>query len=146
MPIGTRPVGIEYPIILDFGVEYSKSLIKRLSLKHTFHRGIDFASPSGTPCLAYRDGIIQIAHDNDDGLGKRVWLYCDLPKEKKAIRVCYAHLSRIAVKVGQRVKEGDIIGLSGETGKVEGPHLHFEARFLPEDEPFRPNFYFQGDV
>ncbi len=140
---GRRPVKDE--IILGFNEPYSVALIKKLNLKHMTHQGIDFGCEIGTPCIAYRDGLIQIAHDNGDGLGNRIWLYCDVPSEKKAVRVLYAHLSRMSVGVGIHVKEGQVIGLSGETGKVSGPHLHFEIRQLPEDTPIEPIFYVERE-
>lgn len=137
---GRRPVGEEYFVKLDFGEEYSERLREKLQLKAKYHRGIDYGTPKGTPCVAYRDGFIQLAGD-EPSYGKRVWLYIDVPKEENAARVLYAHLDRISVVQGQKVKEGDLIGLTGETGKTSGPHLHFEVRELPEDKPIRPLFY-----
>lgn len=139
---GKRPVSSEYEISLDFDVPYDAKLIKKLGLKNKSHRGLDFACPKGTPVVAYRDGIIQMAGEHE-ALGNRIWLYCDVPKEKKAARVLYAHLAKISVTPGQKVKEGEIIGLSGDTGRADGPHLHFEVRELPEDKSIRPLFYLE---
>jgi murein DD-endopeptidase MepM/ murein hydrolase activator NlpD len=139
---GRRPVSSEYEITLDFGVAYDPKLIKKLGLKNKTHRGVDFGCPKGTPVIAYRDGIVmKDLCGFSTELGNRVWLYCDVPKEKNAARVLYAHLSKISVAPGQKVKEGDIIGLSGDTGRAEGPHLHFEVRTLPNDESIQPLFY-----
>ncbi len=149
---GRRPVGDDCIISLDFGEEYSKETIKKLKLKNTVHQGIDFDCPKGTPIIAYRDGIIQIARDGaddpkgDDGYGKRVWLYCDVLKEKKAVRVLYGHLSRMNVVVGQRVKEGDMLGLTGDSGKCTKPHLHFGMEELPERTKIRPLFYLNRET
>ncbi len=139
---GRRPVGIEWEIGLDFGVAYDAKLIKKLGLKNKTHRGLDFRCPKGTPVIAYRDGTIQRAGEHE-ALGNRIWLYCDVPKEKKAVRALYAHLAKVSVVQGQKVKEGEIIGLTGDTGRADGPHLHFEVRELPEDESIRPLFYLE---
>lgn len=138
---GKRPV--EDEVTLEFGVPYSAALIKKLELKNTTHQGIDFGCEVGTPCMAYKEGYIQMA-GTADGYGNRIWLYCDVPNEKKPIRVLYAHLSRISVAQGQHVKEGQIIGLTGQSGKVSAPHLHFEIRQLPEDIAIKPLFYLKG--
>jgi murein DD-endopeptidase MepM/ murein hydrolase activator NlpD len=140
---GKLPVNDE--IILDFGVKYSAATVKKLGLKHDTHQGIDFGCSIGTPCVAYKDGLVQIAHDNGDGYGNRIWLYCDVPNEKKPIRVLYAHLSRMSVGIGMHVKEGQVIGLTGESGKVTGPHLHFEIHQLPEDTVIQPLFYLKRE-
>lgn len=85
----------------------------------SYHGGTDFRAPTGTAVGAVNSGIVRIAKDRyyagnsvviDHGYG----IYSQ-----------YYHLSKIEVKVGQRVKKGDIIGLSGATGRVSGPHLHF---------------------
>lgn len=142
---GRRPVPSEYEVSLDFGVPYDAKLIKKLGLKNKTHRGLDFRCTKGTPVVAYRDGIIQLAGEHE-ALGNRIWLYCDVPKEKKAVRVLYAHLAKISVQPGQRVKEGEILGLSGDTGRADGPHLHFEVRELPEDMSIRPLFYLERSI
>ena len=140
--MGARPVERIYPISSNFG-DIRHEITLDLDLKNILHKGIDFKCPEGTPCKAYLDGFIQIAHDNQDGLGQRIWLYCDLPHSQKAIRACYAHLQRFEVKVGDHVKINSIIGYSGNTGKTTGPHLHFETRYLPEDIPYQAQFYTQ---
>jgi murein DD-endopeptidase MepM/ murein hydrolase activator NlpD len=86
------------------------------------HLGVDYAAPTGTEVRAVGDGIVdfagwqngygnvvQLAHGND-----RITLY--------------AHLSRIDLKVGQRVEQGQRVGTVGATGWATGPHLHFEFR------------------
>ncbi len=86
------------------------------------HRGVDFAARSGTPIYATGDGVVIKA-----GWGSA---YGRLVKIKHAfgIETRYAHLSRIDVKVGQRVSRGERIGAMGATGRVTGVHLHYEVR------------------
>jgi murein DD-endopeptidase MepM/ murein hydrolase activator NlpD len=85
-----------------------------------FHAGIDLSVPTGTPIQASKDGIVVFAGDNG-AYGKAVKL--DHPHGYSTL---YAHNSRVLVHVGQRVKAGQVICLSGSTGRSTGPHLHFE--------------------
>lgn len=88
------------------------------------HGGIDFAINIGEPIYAVFDGVVRVAQVNG-GYGKMI-----LIRHFNNIETLYGHLDKINVKVGQVVKAGDIIGLSGNTGFSTGPHLHFETRFL----------------
>ncbi len=85
----------------------------------SFHSGIDFRANTGTPIGAVNDGIVVLAK-NRYFAGNSVVI-----SHGRGIYSCYYHLSKINVKKGQRVKKGDILGLSGQTGRVTGPHLHF---------------------
>lgn len=89
----------------------------------TQHRGVDFAAPSGTPIYAAGDGVVQSAGE-DGAYGKAVRVRHD---GKHATR--YAHLSRFAsgLRAGRRVRQGEVIGYVGSTGRSTGPHLHFEV-------------------
>ena len=87
------------------------------------HRGMDFRAPSGTPVAAANSGTVVLAQKLfyegncvviDHGLG---------------FTTIYMHLSRIDVTAGQQVRKGEHLGLSGATGRVTGPHLHFAARW-----------------
>jgi len=86
------------------------------------HLGTDFAAPTGTPARSVGDGIVSFA-GTQNGFGKVVFI-----KHRNNTETVYAHLSQIAVKVGQRVDQGDLIGKVGSTGWATGPHLHFEMR------------------
>lgn len=88
------------------------------------HGGIDFALKIGEPIYAVFDGVVRVAQVNG-GYGKMI-----LIRHYNNLETLYGHLDKINVKVGQEVKAGDIIGLSGNTGFSTGPHLHFETRFL----------------
>ncbi len=86
------------------------------------HEGIDFAGPVGTPLVATADGVITYA-GWQSGYGRLVKI-----KHEFGIETRFAHLSKINVNVGQRVSRGDRIGDMGASGRVTGPHLHYEVR------------------
>jgi murein DD-endopeptidase MepM/ murein hydrolase activator NlpD len=86
------------------------------------HHGIDFAAPSGTPVRAVGDGKVEFA-GTQNGYGNIVIL-----KHHNEQETAYAHLSRIDVKVGQTIAQGQTLGAVGMTGWATGPHLHFEFR------------------
>ena len=84
------------------------------------HYGTDFGAPTGTPVRAVADGVVVTA-GKAGGHGNFVKLQHANPYASS-----YSHLSKIAVKNGARVKQGDIIGYVGTTGLSTGPHLHFQ--------------------
>jgi len=86
-----------------------------------FHAGIDISVPTGTPVQAAQEGVVVFAGHNG-AYGRAVKL--DHPN---GLSTLYAHNSRILVHVGQNVKAGQVICLSGSTGRSTGPHLHFEV-------------------
>lgn len=86
------------------------------------HKGVDLAAPTGTPIYATADGIVGRADwFSSYGLFVRIEHGADLETR-------YAHMSKLAVAAGERVKKGDIIGYVGSTGRSTGPHLHYEVR------------------
>jgi murein DD-endopeptidase MepM/ murein hydrolase activator NlpD len=90
------------------------------------HHGIDFAARTGTPVLASADGRVVGSTDLDPGgakYGKTI-----LVAHANGLESFYAHLDRRVVAAGDIVRAGQVIGMSGATGKVTGPHLHFEVR------------------
>ena len=97
-----------------------------------YHGGVDFGAPTGTPVRAAADGVVELAQWNG-GYGKYVRV--EHPKYGP-YKTCYAHLSQINVKKGEKVKQGDIIGLVGSTGRSTGPHLHYE--FKVDDKRVNP--------
>lgn len=102
----------------------------------SFHAGMDFTAPRGTPIYATGDGVVIRADDNAQGYGMHVRIDHGFGYE-----TLYAHMYKIKAKIGQKVKRGDIIGLVGNTGKSVGPHCHYEVR--KNGEPLNPvNFYF----
>lgn len=86
------------------------------------HEGIDMAGPVGTPIHATGDGVVTFA-GRQGAYGNLIKIEHELGTETR-----YAHLSRINVKVGQRVSQGERIGDMGNTGRSTGPHLHYEVR------------------
>jgi murein DD-endopeptidase MepM/ murein hydrolase activator NlpD len=86
------------------------------------HKGIDYAAPTGTPVRTVGDGVVEFAA-MQRGYGNVIEI-----KHRDGKSTLFAHLSRIGVKKGQRVAQGDIIGAVGSTGFSTGPHLHFEFR------------------
>jgi murein DD-endopeptidase MepM/ murein hydrolase activator NlpD len=88
----------------------------------TFHPGTDFGAPMGTPIHAAGDGIIAFA-GVESGYGNYTCI-----QHASNLATCYGHQSLILVKTGDKVKQGQVIGLVGSTGYSTGPHLHFEVR------------------
>jgi len=86
------------------------------------HNGVDFAAAMGTPLHATADGVV-IHAGWQSGYGRLVKIQHDFGIETR-----YAHLSKIRVKVGQRVSRGQKIGDMGASGRVTGVHLHYEVR------------------
>lgn len=86
------------------------------------HKGIDFAAARGTPVRTVGDGVVDFA-GRQSGYGNIV-----IVEHRNGQSTAYAHLSRIDVKAGQSVNQGQFIGAVGATGWATGPHLHFEFR------------------
>lgn len=86
------------------------------------HLGVDYAAPTGTPVRSIGDGVVEFA-GRQNGFGNVIFV-----KHGNNHTTVYAHLSRIAVKRGQSVSQGQNIGAVGATGWATGPHLHFEFR------------------
>jgi len=96
------------------------------SLYQLFHTGIDIANPNGyigDPITPFMDGTVIYEGEIFWGYGKHIII-----DHGDNITSVYAHLDKIYVFKGQKVKIGDQIGTMGETGWVTGPHLHFEIR------------------
>lgn len=88
----------------------------------TQHNGIDYAAPIGTPVYSASSGTVTYA-GVQQGYGNTVMV-----DGGGGVVTLYGHLSQILVSVGQSVSAGDQVALSGDTGNVTGPHLHFEVR------------------
>ena len=100
------------------------------------HLGMDFTGPEGSDIFATADGVIVEAGFNYHGYGNKVTV-----DHGYGYKTIYAHLQKVTVFKGQKVKRGDVIGLLGNTGRSTGPHLHYEVRF--RNKPVNPiNYYF----
>ncbi|KGQ21549.2 LysM peptidoglycan-binding domain-containing M23 family metallopeptidase [Thermus filiformis] len=88
-----------------------------------YHTGIDLAAPYGTPIYAAKSGQVEVAGWSGWGYGLHVVL-----DHGGGVETLYAHLSRLAVRPGEWVEAGQVIGYVGSTGWSTGPHLHFEVR------------------
>ena len=86
----------------------------------TFHKGVDWSTPVGTAVMASSSGTV-IRAGWGSGYG-----YCVYISHADGRETRYGHLSRILVRAGQKVEQGDKIALSGNTGVSTGAHLHFE--------------------
>jgi murein DD-endopeptidase MepM/ murein hydrolase activator NlpD len=96
------------------------------------HNGVDYAAPTGTPVRTVGDGVVAFA-GWQNGYGNVIQL--EHGNERSTV---YAHLSRIDVRKGQRVEQGQRIGAVGSTGWSTGPHLHFEFRIRGQhQDPLR---------
>lgn len=115
----------KHPVTYPFG-------IKNPRYKAGYHTGDDYAAPEGTTAVAVRDGTVQWSNDNGGAYGHWIGLQADNGRV-----YVYCHLSQRGAHPGQSVKAGQKIGEVGKTGKVTGPHLHFE------DHPAGPFVYAQ---
>jgi murein DD-endopeptidase MepM/ murein hydrolase activator NlpD len=86
------------------------------------HMGVDYAAPVGTPVIAVADGVVAES-SFQGGYGNMVVIQHNANQS-----TAYAHLSRMNVRKGQTIKQGDVVGAVGSTGLSTGPHLHFEFR------------------
>ncbi|MBR4139493.1 MAG: peptidoglycan DD-metalloendopeptidase family protein [Lachnospiraceae bacterium] len=100
----------------------------------TNHRAIDWATPTGTAIWASSGGTVSVA-GWQSGYGYVVYI-----NHPDGNQTRYGHLSKILVSTGQKVKQGQKIALSGNTGRSTGPHLHFELRV--NGNPVNPYNYF----
>ena len=87
-----------------------------------YHSGTDFRAKMGTPIVASNDGVVALVKKKFYSGGTVII------DHGEGIYTCYFHMSKFSVKKGQKVKKAQEIGLSGQSGRVTGPHLHFSAR------------------
>jgi murein DD-endopeptidase MepM/ murein hydrolase activator NlpD len=103
------------------------------------HTGIDFAAAIGTPIYATADGVIDKLHVSFSGYGKMLEI-----DHGFGYRTRYAHMHGFAVKQGQKIKRGDLIGYVGDTGLSTAPHLHYEV--FVNGSHANPVHYFFNDL
>lgn len=115
----------QYFGLTDFATSYGSDVYNGKG-----HNGIDFRAPIGTPVYAAEDGAVKAIGNTDSvcpGGSYGKWIIIDHPNNLSTL---YAHLSLQKIASGQTVKRGDLIGYSGRTGYVTGPHLHFTVYAL----------------
>ena len=95
-----------------------------------FHSGLDITAPMNSPIIASADGVVEnLEYDREGrGRGNTVVLNHSAATGGQMLFTQYQHLNVFRVTVGQSVKRGEVIGLSGNTGKSSGPHLHFNIQ------------------
>jgi hypothetical protein len=120
------PYSGDFPISLRFGE--NKELFRRVSFKGVpllGHPGLDFDLPLRTPVLAVQHGVVLDVRNDPDGYGNSVLL------SHRWGQTFYGHLSEVRVEKGQQAAAGQTIGLSGESGVIDHPALHFGLRLIP---------------
>ena len=96
------------------------------------HNGVDYSAPVGTPVRSVGDGVVEFA-GRQNGYGNVIQV-----THSSGRSTLYAHLSRIDVRKGQRIDQGQRVGTVGSTGWATGPHLHFEFRVAGQhQDPLR---------
>jgi hypothetical protein len=117
----------------DFGMRFHPIL-------HIFrkHEGIDIINEVGTPIYATAEGVVEFA-GRQGGYGLALEI-----NHSFSLKTLYGHLSQVLVREGQRVKRGELVARSGNTGLSNGPHLHYEVRMNGVAQ--NPSDYFIDDV
>ena len=113
---------------------YSLGRVNPITKKVAPHRGIDYAAPAGTPAVAVGDGtIIQAGWNGPYGISVLV-------RHNETYQTRYGHFASLAkgIRVGAKVKQGQVVGYVGSTGEATGPHLHYEMhKFGSHVNPFK---------
>lgn len=128
-----RPIKNMYNVTSGFGMRIHPILKVRRA-----HKGVDITAPRSTPVYATGNGTVS-RNLPTSGMGITVIL-----DHGYSYQTLYAHLSKAAVKPGQRVKRGELIGYVGNTGFSTGPHLHYEV--WKNGVPVNPVHYFVSDI
>lgn len=104
-----------------------------------FHPGMDFSAPQGTEIFATGDGVVERADASAQGYGNHVVI-----NHGYGYETLYGHMSKIAVKSGQQVKRGQLIGYVGSTGLSTAPHVHYEVH--KNEQIVNPINYYYNDL
>ena len=111
----------QLPLDSEITSSYGNKRLFNRQLK-SYHNGVDFRAPVGTPVFAANSGVVKLADDLFYS-GKVVII-----DHGNLIFTIYAHLSHIDVTSGQQIEKGQQLGLTGATGRVSGPHLHWGVK------------------
>lgn len=131
-----QPVSNKQLVALASGFGFRIHPIYKVRKMHT---GIDFAAPIGTPIYATADGVIDVVSVQFSGYGKMLEV-----DHGFGYRTRYAHMHDFAIKKGQHVKRGELIGYVGDTGLSTAPHLHYEV--MMNGTQINPVHYFFNDL
>ncbi|WP_345973373.1 M23 family metallopeptidase [Sulfurimonas diazotrophicus] len=105
-----------------------------------FHPGSDLRAPMNTPIHATADGVIEYAGlHSSSGYGRLI-----IVDNNYGFKTYFGHLNKISVKSGQYVRRGDVIGYTGNSGMSNGPHLHYEVRFI--QRKLNPYWFIKWDL
>lgn len=123
---------LRYPLAKQARISsgFNPRRLNPVTKRVTPHNGVDFAVSRGTQILSVGEGEVVIAKYSGSA-GNYIAI-----RHGRQYTTKYMHLDKILVKAGQKVKKGDIIGLSGNTGRSTGPHLHFELHI--DGKPVNP--------
>ncbi len=103
------------------------------------HEGVDFSTPAGTDVFATGDGVVETVEKSYYGYGNTVII-----NHGFGYKTVYSHLSAFKVKQGEKIKRGQLIAKTGNTGKSTSPHLHYEVR--KNNVPINPIHFFFNDL
>jgi murein DD-endopeptidase MepM/ murein hydrolase activator NlpD len=103
------------------------------------HKGLDFTAPQGTPIYATGNGTIEVAGQTGDGFGNHVVI-----NHGYGYETLYGHMYKVKVKIGEKVKRGEVIGWIGSSGKSTGPHCHYEVHINGQEVD--PVYFFYNDL
>lgn len=104
-----------------------------------FHKGMDFTCPSGTEVHATGDGTVEQVNYSFGGYGNEIVI-----NHGYGYKTRYAHLSKFKVRIGEKIKRGDVIAYSGSTGKSTGPHVHYEV--YKNGDVVNPVYFYYNDL
>lgn len=127
-----QPISVKNLVRISDFYGFRKDPMNRV---RTMHHGIDFAGPIGTPVYSTGDGVIVESGYSFSGYGNQV-----IVDHGFGYKTRYAHLHKVNVKIGDKVKRTEMVGTLGSSGKSTGPHLHYEV--LIRNNPVNPINYF----
>lgn len=126
----------ECNIVSGYGMRYHPILHHR-----RMHTGIDLTAQQGTPVYATADGRVTTAGRGEGTSGYGI---CVVVDHGYGYQTLYGHLSKVAVKRGQKVKRGEMVGYVGHTGLAQGNHLHYEV--IQNGNKVNPVYFFFNDL
>lgn len=134
--------GFRYPFSYRVSSKFG-SRVNPVTAQPQFHTGLDLPTVTGSICLAVWDATVERV--DVDRVGRGVVNGNAVMIRSGQWTFCYLHLSQVLVKPGQTVYRGQVLGLTGSTGRSTGPHLHFQVYYLGRvcdpSTPFPPGLF-----